>query len=104
MSQVTVLCQDMLGVLKTPLTLSDGTVLPAGSSILMLPQTIANCVLTPDGNSLAAAWKSISRDGHAHIEIEELIAAAQTQSAYLLDRMIKLEAWAAKNGYKQETE
>ncbi len=82
-----VLCQDALVRLSKDLSLPDGKVVPKGSLVLLLPQTTAECVLTPDGESLSAVWGSLSRSGHTHPEIaqfsEELI--------YLARRITELE-------------
>lgn len=63
------LCQDTICLLEHDLVLADGTQIPAGTRVVLLPQTIAACILTPDGDSLADAWPSISRAGHTHDEI-----------------------------------
>lgn len=80
-----ILCHDTLVRLSRALTLPDGTVLPKGTLVLVLPQTIADCVLTPEGESLAHVWESISRSGHTHPEIisfsEELIRFGNRLSA-----------------------
>ena len=75
------LCQDALSRLEKDLELPDGTLIPKGTLVLLLPQTIADCVMTPDGDSLAEAWPGISREGHTHPEIaqfsKELIELAR---------------------------
>lgn len=63
------LCQDTICLLEHDLVLADNTRIPAGTRVVLLPQTIAACILTPDGNSLADAWPGISRVGHIHDEI-----------------------------------
>lgn len=65
------LCQDTICLLESDLVLADGTQIPAGTRVVLLPQTVAACILTPDGDSLAEAWPSISRAGHTHDEIVE---------------------------------
>lgn len=72
--KIYVLCKDTICRLGSPLTLDNGTVVPAGSAVLLLPQTVADCVLTPDGDSLSEAWPTISRDGHSHEEIAKFSA------------------------------
>ncbi len=68
-SQVTLLSQSMLTKLRRDLALPSGKTLAAGSTVLILPETMAQCVLTPDGESLAQAWNTISRTGHTHSEL-----------------------------------
>ncbi len=63
------LCQDTICLLEHDLVLADGMQIPAGTRVILLPQTIASCILTPDGDSLADAWPTISRSGHTHAEI-----------------------------------
>lgn len=63
------LCQDTICLLEHDLVLADGTQIPAGTRVVLLPQTISACILTPDGDSLADAWPTISRSGHTHDEI-----------------------------------
>lgn len=86
-----ILCQDMLVRLSRPMTLPDGTVVPAGTLVLILPQTVADCVLTPDGESLARVWDSISRSGHTHPEI----AAFSAQLTRYADRLAAVETGLA---------
>lgn len=66
-----ILCQDTIARLESDLALADGAIIPAGSRVLLLPQTIAACVLMPDGESLASAWGKISMEGHSHKEIAD---------------------------------
>lgn len=86
------LCQDTLARLKKDLELPDGSVVPKGTLVLVLPQTVAECVLTPDGSSLAAVWGSISRSGHTHPEI----AAYSEQLTRYADRLVAVETGLAK--------
>lgn len=85
--KIYVLCKDMICRLGSPLTLDNGTVVPAGSAVLLLPQTVADCVLTPEGESLAEAWPTISRDGHSHTEIVDY----STQLIRLSTRLAEVE-------------
>lgn len=65
----------------------------------MLPQTIAACVLTPDGTSLARAWKNISKTGHTHSDLEGILAGCQALLARYAERLAALELWATEKGY-----
>lgn len=80
-----ILCQDSLIRLEHDLTLPGGRVIPGGSLVLLLPQTMAECVLTPEGSSLASVWESLSRTGHTHPEVvgfsEELVRLADRVAA-----------------------
>ena len=82
------LCQDTMVRLDNDMILSDGKVIPAGTLVLLLPQTVSECVLTPDGESLAAIWSSISRTGHTHPEI----VAFSEQLIRYSDRLAAVEA------------
>lgn len=86
-----ILCQDMLVRLSRDLEFSDGTIVSKGTQVLLLPQTIADCVLTPDGESLAHVWESISRSGHTHPEI----AAFSEQLTRYADRLAAVETGLA---------
>ncbi len=86
------LCQDCLVRLRKAITLSDGTRVPAGTLALLLPQTVAACIMTPEGESLAAVWDSISRSGHTHAEI----AAYSEQLTRYADRLAAVETGLAQ--------
>lgn len=69
-SEIPVLvCQDILTRLQKDIELPDGTSVPKGTLVLLLPQTMAECVMTPEGKSLADLWDSFSRNGHTHPEL-----------------------------------
>ncbi len=86
-----VLCQDALVRLSKDLTLPDGRVVPEGTLALLLPQTTAECVLTPDGKSLSAVWSSLSRLGHTHPEIAQFSAELINLARRVTELEIKLE-------------
>lgn len=83
--QVTLLSHSMLCRIESDLTLSSGKTVPAGTTVLILPETTASCVLTPDGDSLEAAWPTISRAGHSHAEVFDLSAQVVKLSERLYD-------------------
>lgn len=80
----------------------EGTVIPKGTTVLFAPQTTAHSVRVPGGISLLEAWPSLSKNGHKHYELEEIIAGFQTEQIKNLDRLTRLEMWAAKEGYAPE--
>lgn len=119
-SNITVLCQSMLATLDSDIDLPNGIKLLAGSKVLVLPQTIADCILTPDGTSLAEAWPNLSKEGHGHEALttfatelvrlstrqttseETLIgysAALVKQSNCITDARMRLEGIATQVGY-----
>ena len=50
--------------LERPLTLNSGKVLPAGTEVVLLPQTTAHSVLVSADQTLAEAWDGLSKVGH----------------------------------------
>ena len=52
--------------LERPLTLNSGKVLPAGTEVVLLPQTTAHSVLVSADQTLAEAWDGLSKVGHVH--------------------------------------
>ena len=84
-SKVTLLSHSMLGTLEHDLTLASGKTVTAGTTVLILPETLSSCVLTPEGDSLATAWPTISRDGHTHAEVFEAAAQITRLSERLYD-------------------
>ena len=80
--------------------LLDGEVIPAGTSILFAPQTTAHSVRVPGEQSLLEAWPKLSKEGHSHIEYEKILSGYQTEMIKMLDRLTKIELWAASKGYK----
>lgn len=87
-----ILCQDQLVRLTKNLALPDGTTVPKGTLVLLLPQTVAECVLTPEGGSLADVWESLSRAGHTHPEI----AGFAEQLTRYADRLAVVETGIAE--------
>lgn len=83
--QVTLLSHSMLGTIDHDLVLSSGKTVLAGTTVIILPETLASCVLTPEGESLAATWPSISREGHTHGELFDLAAQVVKVSERLYD-------------------
>lgn len=96
---VTKLCQYLLTTLERDLALDDGTTLPAGTEVLLLPQTTAHSVRVPGRKSLAEAWDTLSKTGHAHPEDQRNLADYANQLLRYADRLAALESWAARNGY-----
>ena len=80
----------------------DGAVVPAGTTVLFAPQTTAHSVRVPGGISLFEAWPSLSKAGHKHYELETIIAGYQNEQIKYLDRVTRLELWAAKEGFAPE--
>lgn len=80
MPDTKVVCQTFMSLLEKDMTLADGTKIPAGTNLLILPQTVSECILTPDGDSLARAWKKLERVGHVHAELEEEISQSVPKS------------------------
>lgn len=93
--QTFLLCQDTIAQLESDFVLADGSIIPAGSRVLLLPQTISACVLTPDGESLQDAWDKISKDGHTHKEIvdySEQLTRYATRLAVVEARLAELDS------------
>ena len=87
-SPITLLSHNMLGTLQHDLTLANGKTVPAGTTVLILPETMASCVLTPEGESLAEAWSSLSREGHTHAEVFAMAGqiTRMSERLYLYDQ------------------
>ena len=73
MPSVSLLSHSLLGTLKHDLELAGGKTVAAGQTVVIVPETVAECVLTPENESSATVWPSISRVGHTHAEIEEAV-------------------------------
>lgn len=85
-----------LATLDAPLTLGNGTVLPAGTEVMLLPQTTAASVLVDGGKSLAEVLPTMSTN----------VVDSSGQVIRLTDRLTRVEtqfaalaAWAKQNGY-----
>lgn len=100
MSQpITKLCQYLLTTLERDVSLPDGSVIPAGSDVLLLPQTTAHSVRVPGSQSLAEAWPQLSKTGHAHPVEQAQLADFAAQLVRCADRLTGLESWAIQQGY-----
>ena len=75
--------------LEKPFTKKDGTVIPAGTDVLMSPHTSSKTVWLPGGKNLHVEWP----------KVQALLSDYQTQLIKNTDRLTKLELWAAQNGY-----
>lgn len=99
MTTPTKLCLFHLATLEAPLTLSSGTVLPAGAEVMLLPQTTSASVSMGNNNTLADVWPgvSVALTGYSG----ELVRYADrlTKAEAKLER---LAAWAQQNGYTGE--
>ena len=99
---IQLLAQYSFVTLEEPLTLDNGTELPAGTQVMLVPQTTAQSVRVPGEQSLLDAWPSLSKAGHEHTDMQALLSEYQTALIATTDRLTKLETWAASNGYEQE--
>ncbi|WP_300786054.1 hypothetical protein [uncultured Desulfovibrio sp.] len=72
------------------LTLPDGTRLPPGTQVLLLPQTTAENVLVGE-TSLAEHLAGLAPAAHGHEDLETALAGFQTQCARLAERVTALE-------------
>ena len=93
---MTVLCQYLFATTDRELVIG-GRTIPAGTEVLLLPQTTAESVRVPGNMSLAEAWDALSRVGHVH-NYDALIAGYQEQLTRWADRLTSLENWAADRG------
>ena len=96
-TSLTALCQYLFVKLEQNMGIG-GKTIPAGTEVLLLPQTTAESVRVPGNMSLAEAWNTFSRVGHVH-NYDELIAGYQEQLTRWADRLTSLEAWAVDRGY-----
>lgn len=95
------LCQYIFATLGRDLVVG-GKTIKAGTEVQLLPQTTAQSVRVPGDTSLAEAWPSLSRVGHAHADDQKNLADYQAQLVRCADRLTKIEAWAAKNGWQAD--
>lgn len=72
------------------LVLPDGTRLPPGTQVLLLPQTTADNVLVGE-TSLTDHLAGLAPAGHSHEDMETALAGFQTQCARLAERVAALE-------------
>ncbi len=95
--------QYQLVTLEAPLELESGRILPAGATLLLVPQTTADSVRVPGGGSLADAWSSLSRTNHDHADMQRTLAGFQTELARLSRRVTELESsLPASSGVKEQ--
>ncbi|HJA09054.1 MAG TPA: hypothetical protein H9962_07690 [Candidatus Mailhella merdigallinarum] len=96
---IKLLAQYSFTTLEEPLTLENGTTLPVGTRVMLVPQTTAHSVRVPGDRSLLEAWPSLSKEGHVHTDMQILLSGYQTELIEAADRLTRLETWAAQNGY-----
>lgn len=72
------------------LVLPDGTRLPPGTQVLLLPQTTADNVLLGE-TSLTKHLAGLAPADHHHEDMETALAGFQTQCARLTERVTALE-------------
>lgn len=96
MTPPTKLCLFHLVTLEGQLTLGNGTVLPAGSEVMLLPQTTAASVAMGNDTTLADVWPHMATGlaGYAG----ELLRYADRLTA-VEAKYNRLAAWAAQQGY-----
>lgn len=97
-NSLTALCQYLFATLDKDMVIG-GKTIPAGTELLLLPQTTAESVRVPGSMSLADAWALLSKVGHTHNTYDDLLAGYQEQLTRYADRLTALEAWAAGHGY-----
>lgn len=97
-----ILAQYMFVTLEKPLAVG-GVTIPAGTTVMLAPQTTAHSVRVPGGQSLLEAWPSLSKEGHTHTDMQELLSGFQTEQISTSDRLTKLELWATEHGYDAST-
>lgn len=93
-----ILAQYMFVTLEKPLVVG-GVTIPAGTTVMLAPQTTAHSVRVPGGQSLLEAWPSLSKEGHTHTDMQELLSGFQAEQISTSDRLTKLELWATEHGY-----
>ena len=79
------------------LELPDGTRLPPGTQVLLLPQTTADHVMV-GRTSLTAHLAGLAPADHNHVDMEAALAGFQTQCARLAERVTALELARAASG------
>ena len=93
-----ILAQYMFVTLEKPLVVG-GVSIPAGTTVMLAPQTTAHSVRVPGGQSQMEAWPSLSKEGHTHTDMQELLSGFQTEQISTSDRLTRLELWATEHGY-----
>lgn len=93
-----ILAQYTFVTLEKPLVVG-GVTIPAGTTVMLAPQTTAHSVRVPGEQSLLEAWPSLSKEGHTHTEMQALLSEYQTALITATDRLTRLETWASEQGY-----
>lgn len=96
---IKLLAQYSFITLEDPLILGNGTTLPAGTRVMLVPQTTAHSVRVPGDQTLLEAWPLLSKTNHVHTDMQTLLSQYQTELIAATDRLTSLETWAAQNGY-----
>lgn len=93
-----------IATLQEDFVAQDGSVIPKGTPVVLVPQTMAAAVIVENGKSLADLWSSISRTDHGHEGYATALAGYQKELIVLADRLTKLEASvnAQENPFSQE--
>ena len=81
-----------IATLQQDFVAQDGSVISAGTSVVLIPQTLAAAVIVENGKSLADLWPSISKTDHGHEDYATALAAYQKELILLADRLTRLEA------------
>lgn len=92
------LAQYIFADLAEDLTIND-QLIPAGTSVCILPQTTAHSVRVPGNRSLLEAWSTLSTTDHSHNDHLLALAGFEEQLVLALRRLNTLEVWAAENGF-----
>ena len=100
----TALCQVLMTTLERPLTLNSGKVLPAGTEVVLLPQTTAHSVLVSADQTLAEAWDGLSKVGHVHEDDQANLVHYASELTRYADRLAAIETWEVANGFTPPTQ
>ncbi len=100
----TALCQVLTTTLERPFTLAGGKTLPAGTEVVLLPQTTAHSVLVSRDRTLAEAWDGLSKVGHVHEDDQANLVHYAAELVRYADRLAAIETWAAANGFTPPTQ
>lgn len=80
-----------IAILEKDFVAQDGSVIPKGTSVVLVPQTLAAAVIVESGKSLAELWSSISRTDHGHEGYANALAGYQKELIQLADRVTRTE-------------
>lgn len=96
--------------LDKDLLASDGSIMaPAGTCIVIIPQTLASAVIVPQENNktLSALWNTLSKTDHEHADYQTALAGYQgelttwtTRTTAAETKLAELIDWAKANGYE----